>query len=115
MNRIEDEPEAPVAAAVAWRILDALGASPETHDPDVLAHVARFLENIGALFAFAAREGLCLEWGPQERHAPTENLQFYFDVSRGGWDDPGIRVGDLLKVPGGPGAGRLQWRRLPDS
>lgn len=64
MNRIEDEPKAPVAAAVAWRILDALGASPETHDPGVLAQVARFLKNMGALFAFAAREGLCLEWGP---------------------------------------------------
>lgn len=94
---------------VMWRVLKVIGRSPELMIPGVFRNLACFLGNLGAVFEFASREGISLEYG-RPGTMPGETLQFYFDLSRDGqdlgflsrgWDDPGIRMGDLLRVRGG--------------
>lgn len=94
-------------AATAAAILEVITRDHHLRDPKVLRGLSQFLLDLGALLSYAAQEGFGLAWGHSSQAQPSPVQEFYFDLYKGsqslgyvskGWRDPGVRVGDLLRV-----------------
>jgi hypothetical protein len=92
--------------------------NPQLRDAKALRGLSQFLLDLGALLRYAAQEGFALGWGHTSQAKPSPVMEFYFDLYKGsqsqcyiskGWDDPGVRIGDLLRVAR-QDAGRIKQR-----
>lgn len=89
---------------LARQILDDIADAPPEHLPKL----ARLLVDLGTVLRYAQQRKLQLQCERSQRSLTSAASAFYFDVfqrrqslgyiSRG-WNDPGIRVGDLLFLP----------------
>lgn len=90
------------AARIASAVVHRLTASQAFTEPRVMERVGGFLKNLGSVINAVASSGLIAKG-----FRSTPQLEFYFDLHRGseelaavakGWDDPGIRVLDLIWI-----------------
>lgn len=105
--RDQRRPHARDAAAMAEAILELIAQAPTLRQSYALRGLAAFFADVGGLLRYAVEQGVTLRWGHATPARPNAVTEFYFDVSKGkqslgyiskGWDDPGARVGDLLRI-----------------